>query len=688
VLKRRFNVVAVTSRSWVIALTFVALAFSTVGVSQANAGTLVLLSCAGAQGFDDFGFPDGGTWTFGATPDVTSFEQSTACNAGRSFKIIGSAIARLGQHGQWSTTSPAQITMTGGLTLANSVLVNPDALLRDYVFRYVYAGGSTQITAGNSCCGGMSYAPQFSKSFSGHSFAIKVTCDNSNGCNPPSNSDLIDIPAIEISATDTTPPSLAATGAGNIWNEKSAWIRGAWPMPFQGSAEDGVCHLLAVVGGVAIGGQTVTPDDHVWMQCRDPLTWDAVVDTTEYANGPLPLKLYASDAASPANVASDGRTVQVDNTPVSLSLSGPTDWLSTAGAATIKATATAGPSGLAGVWCSVDNSPYQRYSGATASIPISGLGAHHVSCQAANNAVDSSGAPGRSPVDTWSLNIRQPSVSTVSFTTIADALKCHRTAERVHIPARWVTVRVHGQKVRVKEPAQSRVVEVTHCKPRIIRRRVRYAGHWYTETVVVLPHRVKRTAVRAAYGSRVAINGWLGTTAGNALGDRTVTILGAPTLPGAGFETVATAVTLTNGYWKAVVPAGPSRNLKVVYGGSGTVEPATSEQVHVTVPASIRLGLSAHATEWGHTIEIGGRLRGGFVPSDGELVTLHIGWSGGSAEIGQVYARRHGRFRTPYTFLRGTGSQSYRIWATTVRESDYPYAPGTSSPATITVRSP
>jgi hypothetical protein len=671
-----------------VVLTLALVAFAAFGVTQAKAGSVVLKSCAGAPGFDDFDFPDGDTWGFATTPDTTAFEQSSACNAGRSFKIVATVAARRDEYAQWSTTSPAQIDMTGGLTPAQSVLVNPDALLNGYEFRYVYAGGSTAITADGTCCGGMDYASQFNRSFSGHSLAIKVTCDKSSGCDLPNNADLIDIPAIAISATDTTPPLLTATGAGNVWDEKSAWIRGSWPLLFQGSADDGVCHLWAVVGGVTISGPAVSPDDHMWMQCEDPLTWDDSVDTTAYPNGPLSLELYASDAASPANVASDNRTVQVDNTPVSLGLTGPTDWLSTAGPATVKATATAGPSGLAGIFCSVNDSPYQRYAGASASVPISGLGAHHISCQAANNALDSAGAPATSPVETWGLSIRQPSVSTVSFTRIVDALHCHRTNERVHIPARWVTVRVHGRKIRVKDPAQWRTVQVTHCKPRIIRRRVRYAGHWYTESVVVLPHKVKRISVRAAYGSPVTINGWLGTTAGNALGDRTVRVMAAPTLAGAAYKTVASAVTRANGSWTALLPPGPSRTVKVVYGGSGTVEPATSELVHVTVPASLHLGLSTHSTEWGRTIEISGTLRGGFVPLDGELVSLRIGWSGGSAEIGEVYARSHGRFRTPYTFLRGAGTQRYRIWASTLRESDYPYAPGTSSPAMITVRSP
>lgn len=654
----------------------------------AKAGTLALTSCSGASGFTDFGFPDGETWVFGTNIHSTAFEQSNACNVGRSFKIVVSKAPADGGYGQWSTTSPAQVTMTGAFTVARTVLVNVSAFSDGYGFRYLYPGGSGEIKGISKCCSYMDYASQVAKSFSGHWFGVQISCNRAGGCPLPNGNDLIDIPAIAVFATDTTPPSLTATGTDNIWKEKSTWIRGSWPMPFQGSADDGVCHLWAVVGGATFSGPSVTPDDHMWMQCRDPLTWDASVDTTAYPNGPLSLKLYASDAASPANVSSDSRTVQVDNTPVSLSLSGPTNWPSTSGAATIRATASAGPSGLAGIWCSVDSSPDERYAGPSASIPVSGLGAHHITCQAANNALNFNGQPADSAPQTWDLSIRQPSVSTVSFTTIVDALKCRRAIERVRIPARWVTVRVHRQKVRVKEPAEWRTVRVTHCKPRIVHRRVRYAGHWYTETVVVLPHKARRTSVRAGYGSRVTINGWLGTTGGNALAGRSVRIMAAPTLSGAAFKDVATAVTRTNGSWTARLPAGPSRRVKVVYGGSGTIAPATSELVHVTVPASLSLGLSSHATGWGDTIEISGELHGGFVPPDGELVSLHIGWTGGSAEIGQVYARRQGRFSTPYTFLRGTGTQTYRIWATTARESDYPYAPGASGKSTITVRSP
>jgi hypothetical protein len=654
---------------------------------MAKAGGLLLTSCAGAPGFSDYGFPDSKTWVFGETSDSTVFDQSNACNSGRSFKIVAAKNANFTEYGQWSTQTPPQIAMTGAWTPPSTMLINNASVTGGYAFRYSYGSGGGSLTPVTNCCNGMWYASQINKPFSSHWFGIQVTCNNPGGCRePPSNADLIDIPGIEISAVDTTPPALAATGATNLFNETTGWVRGVWPMPFQATADDGVCHLSTAIGGATVQGPAVTPDDHMWMQCKDPLAWADSVDTAAYPNGALSLKLNASDAASPANVATASHTVHVDNTPVTLSLSGPGDWLSTDGPASIKASAAAGPSGLAGIWCSVDGSPQRRYAGPTATIPIAGIGDHSVSCQAANNAIDANGAAARSPAQNLALSIRQPSVSTVSFTAIADALRCHRVKERVRIPARWVTVHSHGQKVHVKQPAEIRTVKVTRCKPRIVHRRVRVAGHWYTESFVVLPHKVERTVVRASFGSAVTVNGWLGTTGGNAVAKQRVTVMAARDTPHARFTKVAVVVTRRDGSWRAVLPPGPSRKVKVAYAGSSTVEPATSSAARVTVPASVRLALSTRATHWGDTIEIGGRLRGCCVPPDGELVSLHIGWRGGSAAIGQVYARGGGRFSTPYTFLRGTGTATYRVWATTAAESDYPYAVGASPRVPIAVR--
>jgi len=82
-----------------------------------------------------------------------------------------------------------------------------------------------------------------------------------------------------------------------------------------------------------------------------------------------------------------------------------------------------------------------------------------------------------------------------------------------------------------------------------------------------------------------------------------------------------------------------------------------------------------------------GHLRGGYVPRGGELVVLWISWPGGSTEIGHLYTRPDGSFTGSYTFLRGNGTETYRLWATTARESGYPYAPGRSRARSVTVTS-
>jgi hypothetical protein len=273
----------------------------------------------------------------------------------------------------------------------------------------------------------------------------------------------------------------------------------------------------------------------------------------------------------------------------------------------------------------------------------------------------------------------------VSFSRLIDALRCHRIKERVHIPAHWVTAKAHGKHVRVKLPAQTRTIKVTKCRPRVITRRVRVAGRWYTEHIVALPHRVKRSSTQAAFGAGTTVSGWLGTTNGNALGSQTVRIMTAPDNGKRHFRLAALATTGSNGGWSAHLKPGPSRLVEAFYGGTGAVEPSTSQLAHVEVPAQVALAIHPRHTHWGGTIKISGRLLGCCVPPAGELVVMRIGWHGGSTEIGHVYADRNGRFATTYTFLRGNGSETYRLWAATATESDYPYATGQSHVVQVVV---
>jgi hypothetical protein len=670
-----------------------------IGVSTARAGDLVLSSCAGASGFSDFEFPDNGAWVFGETADATSFQSNVSCNSGRSFKIVAARSAAFTQYGQWSTSSPGQIVMTGAWTPANTMLVNPKAYTNGYDVRFAYAGGSGQITAKSNCCGGMDYASQINKPFSGHWFGIQVTCNGTIGCaEPTDNADLIDIPAIEISAVDDTAPTITPVGSANLAAETRGWVRGSWPMDIQAAAEDAVCHVWAIVDGQPIQGPSITRDDHAWMQCDDPLSWQQTIDTASYANGPLSLELGASDAATPANVSSPSETVDVDNQPVELNLSGPTNMPITAGPPYVTASATAGPSGVGGISCSVDGSIYVWHPGSSVRIPVVGLGTNTVACYAENNAINASGNPARSATETWTVKIGQPTVMGIAFMRIVDRLHCTRVRERVRVPARWVTVRVHNRVVRVRTPATVEVVKVTRCHPRLVRKRVAVwepiirngkrtrVKRRKVIRVAVPPHVADYTAQAVPWGRRTTVSGWLGTAGGTALAGQRVSVFIAPNNGRYRFRLAREVKTASNGSWSARLPAGPSRLVKAVFAGGATTEPAVSQQVHIVTRAVVRLHIHPRAVPWHGTIVITGRVLGGQIPGKRQhLLRLRIGADGIFSTVGIPDVTRAGRFRTTWTFHTGVGVVHYWFAVSTLNEADYAFYPGSSPRVSVIV---
>lgn len=239
---------------------------------------------------------------------------------------------------------------------------------------------------------------------------------------------------------------------------------------------------------------------------------------------------------------------------------------------------------------------------------------------------------------------------------------------------------------------------MTRCHPRTARRRVVV---WTTvmrggrklvvkririERVILPPRLVSSTRQRVRFGGGVTVHGWLGDAAGTALPGVPVSVLTAADNGQHGFVPLAVATTAGDGSWTAHLPPGPSRLIEAVYGGTTTDEPAASGDVKTLVPAKISLRIRPRRAAWGGKIRISGRLLGGYVPPAGEVVVLWIGWHGGSTEIGHLYARSGGRFSSTYTFLRGNGTETYRIWATSAREGDYPFEPGSSSQVPVQVR--
>ncbi len=80
------------------------------------------------------------------------------------------------------------------------------------------------------------------------------------------------------------------------------------------------------------------------------------------------------------------------------------------------------PSGVVGIYCSVDGGSSAFYPGASARVPVSGIGPHVIVCLAANTAIDPGGQPASSPTETFNLSIRQPTAVAISFLRYRAAL--------------------------------------------------------------------------------------------------------------------------------------------------------------------------------------------------------------------------------------------------------------------------
>ena len=519
-------------------------------------------------------------------------------------------------------------------------------------------------------------------------FGWQIICGWSS-CDGASKPGEMSILGLEVEAAEASGPAVSVT-PGSL-GAAAGWVRGTWPIAFSADGPSGACQLAASLGGASVSQPLNEPQSQVtWHQCPAGSFSQSFNTAAVASSASVPLSMWARDAAydySAGHYLSAAVTseVNIDNEPVTLSLSGPRDAPTTAGVQYAAANATAGPSGVAGIFCSVDGSPYAESTGASTEIPLQGLGTHTVSCFAENNARDASGARARSAVESWTTSIREPTVSTVSFARVINALRCTHTRERVKIPARWVTGTYNGAPVRVRVPAQTRTVTVVHCHPVIVRRKVRDHGRWQVRRIVLLPRTVRISSESVAHGAAATISGWLGSVAGNALANRPVLIQTAPDDGVGDYSDAAVTRTGSDGSWHVRLGAGPSRLIRVFYVGDGDDEPSLSPTAKLVVPAAVRLSITPHHSHWGARIRLSGRLLGGYVPASGELVVLWIGWPGGATEIGHLYTDRGGRFSSGYTFLRGNGTETYRLWATSAKETDYPYAPARSRSTPVIV---
>jgi hypothetical protein len=625
--------------------------------------------------------PAGTTFDFGgsACPAI-GYQSGLAITANRG----GGQISQLGHRAAWNASAPAGLEIVG----ASSPALLAATSGASYSMSAYWNGGTEHIanTVGD--------APASWSGFASPYFGFQIACDAAT-C-PAGDTASLYVYSAQLDVHETTPPSLDPDSG--LWTAPG-WVRGQWPVWVSGTSPSGMCGLDASLNQIPLTG-TVTPsrDPATWAQCSAPAL-STTINTANYGSGAMPLQLSGTDAAG--ETTSITKTVEVDNSTPTLSLSGPTDAPSTAGMEWVTASASGSVSGIFGIACSVDGGPDRLYVGEPVNVPVSGLGEHEVSCNAYNNAVDTNGTRGESQTQTWSLKIGAPTVMGVGFDKYV-GLNCHVVKQRKTIRGHWVTRTRHGKKIKVKTKSRHEIVRVTKCHPKtkrvrvvarvpvrhhrkVVRRhgRIVYRKKVEHKRVAVTPHWKAKATEHVRHGHATTVSGWLGLSDGTALPGQPVQILTAPDNGLGQFAVAATATTGPDGTWTADLPAGPSRIVEASYGGGATTEATVSGQVKVVVRSTIKLkSVTPSRVAWGHSVTIKGELTGGYLPAGGVNVRLRIGLGDAKATYGvEEHVGGGGHFTTTYTFGAGDARIHRRYWfqIATLPSGNYPYAPSSSN---------
>ena len=614
--------------------------------------------------------------------------------------IVQTGLNVLGGRGaNWVATTPSPtLEIVGAFTRPDAVRVDCTLGKDGFSAKYFWGTGSNSFNQnigyqGAGCSGGTGYADGINRSMApARYFGWRVGCTPTRpqtSCSAgASGNRLVLVKGVQLQVQENTGP-LVVPASGNVWYQPG-WVRGSWPAGVGVGDASGVCAISIAVDGGWLVPPYIEParDRSSFTQCHGSQL-AALLDTTRYPNGGVPLQFGATNAAGVSSAPA--KTLLVDNAPVTLRLLGRTDAPSTAGTQYIAAAATAGPSGVA-IACSVDGSPYQWHLGASEGIPVQGVGQHRVTCWAQNSAVDIYGHPAVSALQSWHIAIRVPTVVTASFTKLIDRLKCGRVTERVRVPGHWVKVRRHGKLVRVYRRAHWVKTRVLSCHPRLVRRRVRVHGRWRVVRVPVFPHLIQQTVRRVGFGKRVTVAGWLGATSGQPLGGQLVRVLTSPYPGPVHFTQAAVVRTGAHGTWSTQLRAGPGRLVEAFYAGSPLTEPSVSADARLVVPAKITIHVSPTHVRWdGKPVVITGRLWGGWIPTNrqevSQLLELHIAVHGvGTAPIGIPDVQRDGRFRATYHFCSGRGVVRWTFWVSSLNETNFPFASSASrhsAPVTV-----
>jgi hypothetical protein len=199
------------------------------------------------------------------------------------------------------------------------------------------------------------------------------------------------------------------------------------------------------------------------------------------------------------------------------------------------------------------------------------------------------------------------------------------------------------------------------------------------------------------FGKSINIVGRLMTPSGRAIEGAALDVLQQLRLAGAAARRVATVRTDSRGYFKYVVPVGPSRTFDVGYravlaptgADRSTIDYDVRQRVELSVAAGIRLKVAPRIARNLDTLRFSGHLLGAPYPRRGKVVLLQAQVTRLRKVSWQTFltarADRKGGFKGRYQLTRSIGAKGYRFRAVVPRGEDYPYGTGASKPAGVKI---
>ncbi|MFL5832706.1 MAG: hypothetical protein ACJ76B_01840 [Solirubrobacterales bacterium] len=197
-------------------------------------------------------------------------------------------------------------------------------------------------------------------------------------------------------------------------------------------------------------------------------------------------------------------------------------------------------------------------------------------------------------------------------------------------------------------------------------------------------------SLTVSFGAPALISGRLTRADGAGLGDRQLRVVSRPSrgaLQPAAVEAVRTG---EQGGFELRLPPGPSRRVTVTFLGDGGQEEARREGLELRVRSGLTLRAKPRQLRTRQAVALSGKVKssGAPIPRRGKLVAIQY-LEEATRRWRPVLVTRtdhHGRFRAHYRFRYVSGQATIRLRATALAEERWPYAPGSSAPATVRVQ--